>query len=132
MQLKFFEALSGERPFTGPDQIRRTVHLQKDRNNSKMKRMNGESRDREKNMCGLEKMDTAILSGYQLYHNYFRTHEELAERTSREVVGIKMEGGNKGITVIQNARFPRFLCNLSNLYYARQREHNIEWLENRK
>ncbi|MGA8080929.1 MAG: hypothetical protein WB988_03635 [Candidatus Nitrosopolaris sp.] len=43
-------------------------------NNNKMERMNGEVRDREKVMRGLKRMDTAMLPGYQLYHNYFRPH----------------------------------------------------------
>lgn len=46
-----------------------------DRRNNKMKRMNGEVRDREKVMRGLKKMDTTILPGYRLYHNYFGEHE---------------------------------------------------------
>jgi hypothetical protein len=39
--------------------------------------MNGEVRDREKVMRGLKRMDTPILKGYQLYHNYIRPHEGL-------------------------------------------------------
>ena len=81
----------------------RHVHLQGDMNNNKMERMNGEIRDREKVMRGLKKMDTAILPGYQLYHNYFREHEGLEGKTPAEVAGIKIEGQNKWITVIQNA-----------------------------
>jgi transposase-like protein len=81
----------------------RHVHLQGDMNNNKMERMNGEVRDREKVMRGLKKMDTAILPGYQLYHNYFREHEGLEGKTPAEVAGIKIQGVNKWITVIQNA-----------------------------
>jgi hypothetical protein len=55
-------------------------------------------------MRGLKKMDTAILTGYQLYHNYyFRQHEGLAGKTPAEVAGIRIEGKNKWMTVIQNA-----------------------------
>jgi hypothetical protein len=67
-----------------------------------MERLNGEIRDREKVMRGV-KMDTPILTGYQLYHNYFREHEGLNEKTPAEIAGIKIEGENKWITVIQNA-----------------------------
>jgi putative transposase len=42
-----------------------------------MERMNGEVRDREKVMRGIKRTDTAVLAGYQLYHNYFRPHESL-------------------------------------------------------
>ena len=45
----------------------------------------------------------AILPGIQLYHNYFREHEALEGKTPAEVAGIKIEGGNKWVTVIQNA-----------------------------
>jgi putative transposase len=48
-------------------------------------------------------MDTPILQGYQLYHNYFREHEGLEGKTPAEAAGIKVEGQNKWITVIQNA-----------------------------
>jgi hypothetical protein len=54
-------------------------------------------------MRGLKKMDTAILTGYQLYPNYFRQHEGLAGKTPAEMAGIRIEGKNKRMTVIQNA-----------------------------
>jgi putative transposase len=79
------------------------VRLQGDHNNNKMERMNGEIRDREKTMRGLKKVDTLILTGYQIYHNYFREHEGLEGKTPAEVAWIKIEGENKWMTVIQNA-----------------------------
>lgn len=81
----------------------RHVHLQGDSNNNKMERMNGEIRDREKVMRGLKKSDTAILKGYQIYHNYFREHQGLDGTTPAEAANIKIEGQNKWVTVIQNA-----------------------------
>jgi len=42
-----------------------------------MERLNEEVRDREKVMRGLKRTDTEVLSGYQIYHNYFRPHEAL-------------------------------------------------------
>jgi putative transposase len=81
----------------------RHIHLQGDHNNNKMERMNGEIRDREKVMRGLKKMDTVVLKGYQIYHNYFREHEGLDGKTPAEAANIKIEGRNKWITVIQNA-----------------------------
>jgi hypothetical protein len=65
--------------------------------------MNDEVRDREKVMRGLGKMDTAILPGYQLYHNYFREHEGLDGKTPAEMAGVKIRGQNKWATIIQNA-----------------------------
>ena len=54
-------------------------------------------------MRGLKKVDTPILKGYQLYHNYFREHEGLNGRTPAEIAGIRIEGENKWIPLIQNA-----------------------------
>jgi putative transposase len=86
----------------------RTEHIRKitfggKHENNKMERMNGEIRDREKTMRGLKTKDTAILSGYQLFHNYIRPHEGLDGKTPAEACGIKVEGKNKWITIIQNA-----------------------------
>jgi transposase-like protein len=79
------------------------IRLQGDHNNNKMERMNGELRDREKVMRGLKKTNTLILTGYQIYHNYLRPHEGLNNKTPAEKCGIKIEGQNKWITLIENA-----------------------------
>ena len=68
-----------------------------------MERLNGEIRDREKTMRGLKKNDTPILTGYQIYHNYLRPHMSLDGKTPSEMAGIKIEGDNKWITLIQNS-----------------------------
>ncbi len=75
-----------------------------DNNNNKMERMNGEVRDREKVMRGLKKEDSPILKGYQIYHNYIRPHEGLDGKTPADKAGIKVEGRNKWITLIENAK----------------------------
>jgi transposase-like protein len=72
-------------------------------NNNKMERINGEIRDREKTMRGLKKVDTKILPGMQIYHNYVRPHEALDGKTPAEACGIVVEGENKWMTLIQNA-----------------------------
>jgi transposase-like protein len=79
------------------------IKLSGDMNNNKMERFNGEIRDREKTMRGLKKEDTPILTGYQLFHNYIRPHEGLEGKTPAEACGIKIEGNNKWLTLIQNA-----------------------------
>jgi len=86
----------------------RTQHIHKitikgKHNNNKMERFNGEIRDREKVMRGLKKKDTVVLTGYQIYHNYVRPHEALEGKTPAEKCGIKVEGKNKWLTIIQNA-----------------------------
>ena len=65
--------------------------------------MNGEIRDREKVMRGLERKDSPILAGYKIFHNYVRPHKGLNGKTSPEAAGIKVEGKNKWLTIIQNA-----------------------------
>ena len=80
------------------------IRLQGDHNNNMMERMNGEVRDREKVMRGLKKVDTSVLPGYQIYHNYFRPHEGIGNVTPAEKCGLKIEGDNKWVTVIQNAK----------------------------
>jgi transposase-like protein len=81
----------------------REIALDGVRHNNKMERMNGELRQREKVMRTLEKPDTAILTGMQLYHNYIRPDEALNGRTPSEAAGIRVEGENKWLTLIQNA-----------------------------
>jgi transposase-like protein len=71
--------------------------------NNKMERLNGEIRDREKTMRALKTDDTPILKGYQIYHNFVRPHEALKGRTPAELAGIKVQGENKWLTLIQNA-----------------------------
>lgn len=79
------------------------IRLRGDMNNNKMERFNGEIRDREKTMRGLKTINTPILSGYQIFHNYIREHEGLEGKTPAEACGIKIEGKNKWLTLIQNA-----------------------------
>jgi hypothetical protein len=54
----------------------RHIRLQGDNHNNKMERFNGEVRDREKVTRGLKKVDSYVLSGYQIYHNYLRPHKD--------------------------------------------------------
>lgn len=54
-------------------------------------------------MRTLEKGDSPILDGYQIFHNYIRPDMALDGQTPAEKVGITIEGDNKWITIIQNA-----------------------------
>ncbi|WP_042683962.1 DDE-type integrase/transposase/recombinase [Candidatus Nitrosotenuis chungbukensis] len=81
----------------------RHIHLKGDMNNNKMERLNGEIRDREKVMRGIKRDDSPVISGYQIYHNYIRPHMGLEGKTPADKAGIKIEGENKWITLIQNA-----------------------------
>jgi transposase-like protein len=102
----FHEAYLKE--FYTMDKENRTEHVQEIRmagkvHNNKMERLNGEIRDRERVMRTLEKGDTPILTGIQIFHNYIRPHEALKGETPAEKAGIKIRGKNKWITIIQNA-----------------------------
>jgi putative transposase len=81
----------------------RHIRMSGDQNNNKMERMNGEIRDREKVMRSLKKDDSPILTGYQLFHNYIRPHMGLEGSTPAERAGIRVEGKDKWLTLIQNA-----------------------------
>ncbi|HKZ41135.1 MAG TPA: hypothetical protein VJ044_09245 [Candidatus Hodarchaeales archaeon] len=69
--------------------------------------MNGEIRDREKVMRGLERKDSPILSGYQIFHNYIRPHMALDGKIPSKVAGITVQGDNKWMTLIQNGKLNR-------------------------
>ena len=71
--------------------------------NNKMERMNGEVRDREKVMRGLKRMDTPILKGAQIYHNFIKPHEGLDGRTPAERAGVGVAGQNKWLALLKNA-----------------------------
>jgi putative transposase len=71
--------------------------------NNKMERQNGEVRDREKTMRGMKNPDSLVLKGYQIFHNFIREHEGLNGKTPAEAAGIKIEGDNRWLTIIQNA-----------------------------
>ena len=81
----------------------RHIRLSGDYNNNKMERLNGEIRDREKVMRGLERKDSPILTGYQLFHNYVRPHMALKGKTPADMAGIEIRGKDKWLTIIQNA-----------------------------
>ena len=81
----------------------RHIRLAGDHNNNRMERFNGEVRQREKVTRTLKRMDSPILSGYRIYHNYVRPHEALEGRTPAEKAGIEIKGNDKWMTIIQNA-----------------------------
>ncbi len=97
--LKEFRTMNVE---TRTEHIRH-IRLAGDRNNNRMERFNGEVRDREKVMRGLERKDSPILAGYQIYHNYIKPHKGLDGKTPAEVAGIQIKGKDKWMTIIQNA-----------------------------
>jgi hypothetical protein len=69
-----------------------------------MEAMNGELRDREKVMRSLKKEDSPILKGMQLFHNFIWPQMGLEGSTPAKKAGITVEGENKWLTLIQNAK----------------------------
>jgi hypothetical protein len=72
-----------------------------------MKRMSGEIRDREKTLRGLKRKRTPIPSGYQIFHNFIRPHEALNGKMPSEACEIQIDGNNKWLTLIQNAKYAK-------------------------
>jgi hypothetical protein len=58
-------------------------------------------------MRGLKRMDTPNLKGVQIYRNFVRPHEGLNGATPADKAGVKVEGENKWVTLIQNASHRR-------------------------
>ena len=85
------------------------IHLKGDRNNNKMERMNGETRDREKVTRGLKINESPMIEGYKIYHNFFKPHMGLDNKTPADMAGIEIQGENKWKTVIENATMSRKL-----------------------
>lgn len=70
---------------------------------TKLKRSKEEILDCEKTMRGLKEIDAPVLKGCQIFHNYIRPHISLDGQTPADKCGIKIEGNNKWVTIIQNA-----------------------------
>jgi hypothetical protein len=54
-------------------------------------------------MRGIKTKDSVLINGYQMYHDYLRPHMGLDGKTPAEACGVKIEGNNKWLTLIQNA-----------------------------
>jgi putative transposase len=100
----FARAIEREYAYQNPRPIHeRDIRLGGEIHNNKMERMNGEIRDREKVTRNLKSVNSPVLKGIQLYHNYIRPHISLDGKTPSEMAGIKVNGENKWNTIIQNA-----------------------------
>lgn len=58
-------------------------------------------------MRSLKSVDSPILKGMQIYHNFVRPHMSLEGKTPAELAGIQVEGKNKWLTLIRNAEASR-------------------------
>jgi hypothetical protein len=81
----------------------RSVSVRNEGLNSIVERLNGTVREREKVMRGMQTKETAqkIIEAMRIHYNYVREHSSLG-KTPAESCGIKIEGENKLLTLIQN------------------------------
>lgn len=72
-------------------------------NNNRVERLNGTLRERTKVTRGWKTGKTPITEGQRIHYNFVKPHMALDGKTPAEASGIKIEGKNKWLTVIQNA-----------------------------
>ena len=87
--------------------IRLAGKRDRDNNNSKMERLNGEMMNCEKVFRGLKRLDTPLIDGLKDYYNFTKKHGSLKGKTSAEQASIEVDGKNKWIALIQNASLHR-------------------------
>ena len=83
--------------------IRHIHNTDCDYNNNLMERFNGWIRARTRSARGLKKIDSALLHGLRIFHNFVRPHGGLGGITPAEAAGISIEGPNRLATLVQNA-----------------------------
>jgi transposase-like protein len=83
----------------------RSISVRNEGLNSVAERLNGTMREREKVMRGMQTKETAqkIIEAMRIHYNFCRKHSRLG-KTPAEASGIKIEGENKLMTLIQNSR----------------------------
>lgn len=82
----------------------RSVSVRNEGLNSVVERLNGTMREREKVMRGMNTRESAqkIIEAMRIHYNFCREHSTLG-KTPAEASGIKIEGENKLLTLIQNS-----------------------------
>ena len=72
-------------------------------NNNRIERLNGILRERVKVQRGWKSKKSQIAEGQRIHYNFVKLHQALDGKTPAEASGLKIEGKNKWLTVIQNA-----------------------------
>ena len=82
----------------------REIHLRGEYNNNNChERFNSELKERLRAARGLGADGPALVRLMILHHNFFRPHGGIGGRTLAEAAGIRILGGDRWITFIQNA-----------------------------
>ncbi len=76
----------------------RSISVREQGLNSRVERLNGTMRDREKVMRGMDKAETAqkLIEAMRIHYNFCRVHEKLG-KTPAEAAGIKLDLGQNKI-----------------------------------
>ena len=82
----------------------RSISVRNEGLNSVVERLKGNMRDREKTMRGMQTKEIAqkIIEAMRIHYNFCREHSSLG-KTPAEASGIKIEGKNKILSLLQNA-----------------------------
>jgi len=83
----------------------RLKNIREGTNNNIVERLHGTLRERTKVMRGLDHDESAqrLIDGKRFYYNFIRPHMALNGKTPAELCGVKVEGTDKWLTLIQNA-----------------------------
>jgi transposase-like protein len=72
-------------------------------NNNRIERLNGTLRERVKVQRGWKSMKSQLAEGQRIQYNFVKPHMALEGQTPAERAGIKIQGKNKWLTLIQIA-----------------------------
>lgn len=89
--------------FQRPQHIANAGVSKRHATNNRIERLNGTLRERVKVQRGWKSMKTPIAEGQRIHYNFVKPHEALQGQTPAEAAGIKVEGENRWLTLIQNA-----------------------------
>lgn len=93
--------------FTGrpvPERVARLGVGKPHANNNRVERLNGTLRERVKIQRGWKNPESRIAEGQRLHYNFVKPHMALQGQTPAESAGIKIEGNDKWLTLIRNAK----------------------------
>ena len=73
-------------------------------NNNRIKRLNGTLRERVKVQRGWKSNKSQIAEGQRIHYNFVKPHQALEGKTPAEASSLKIEGSNKWLALLRNAK----------------------------